>query len=216
MIRRPPRSTLFPYRRSSDLAPAQGDEAEPLLATQVQRRPPPVVHQVGGQRRRADRVGEVRDVGNRELGLRLDGGLKCPGVQRVVIENAILTRVRPGDGRPDVVHADPELERARNPNRADVTANAVTQLVTGLRVLAEAAPIERDRGRAAEEGGGRGGKAAEAVHGGVPSAQIIVHGAAEVDAPRRVAPNAAGIADGRREPALYDSIGLYLVGRVVL
>src|SRR2546425_4019782 len=40
MIRRPPRSTLFPSRRSSDLSPAGGRAASRALRARARRRPP--------------------------------------------------------------------------------------------------------------------------------------------------------------------------------
>ena len=217
-------SELEPLALVARHAPTQGDEAEPLFAAQVQGRPPPVVHQVRGERGRADRVGEVRNVRDRELGFRLDmvrerrrvadGGAGARH-RRVPVESAVLARVGPGDRRTDVVHPEAQLERPRDPCDADVATDAVTELVTRLRVLRQATPVGRD-GVGAAEDDGTGDEAAVPREFRVPHAEVVVQRAAEVDPRRGIAPDAARIPERRGEPGLDDAVGQHVVARVVL
>src|SRR3989442_12984785 len=99
-----------------------------------------------------------------------------------MIERAVETRVGPGDGRADVVHADADLDRPGHPRDADVAADTVAERVPRLRVLRQGPPVRRHGVRAAENRV-PGDETGHTVGAPVSHAHLLVEGAAGVEPP---------------------------------
>src|SRR2546426_8926115 len=182
------------------------------------------VQDVRPKRRVADRVREVGDVGHRQLGLRGDVVSHEPriaddgaglGSRRILIDRAVLARVGPRDGRPDVVHADAELDRAGDPGETDVAADAVAERVPGLRVLGQGPRVGPHRS-ATPEDRISGEEARVAVGPRVAHAHVVVQRAARVESTRAVAGDAPRVADGRCETSLDETVNQNVVAGVAV
>src|SRR4029077_1244453 len=196
-------------------AAAQGDEAEPLLPADVHHAAPPGIQDIRAEGRVPDAVADIGDVGDRELGLRFHMVGDRLRERPVVVERAVLSSVGPRDRRPDVVHADPELDGPGDPREADVAPEPVTEGVPRLRVLGERPAIRRHRVRAAEDGVARD-EPAIAVSARIADAEVVMQRAADVQSARAVPHDLARVADRRREPTFHDPVDQRAVPRVRL